>query len=421
MKKINYNFIYIILILAFIFIIYRNPDLRIGENYRNRMYYDLKNYAEEIKGFNEKLSGALIIEDYDYFDKELYISNEILINFRKSKTNAGKVRKFDYFNDYDDVYRRANDNISSIMRDGTVSSSEKEYINTLYDYNERIADEYKNILESLSDSSKKDIDENKAIKKITKIYNIFSNKAEEILNMEDYSMLKKYKGDFTNFDYDKAEKFVDDLFSKVVPGRVLDYNNKDDIYDDKFIFTTYEDEIKTGMVYQVPPYRIEYDKVSGEVSLRLAGRTIHGNTFKEEEIDSMVQDILARLGYEGVLCERTVSNFDLPDLSSITYSYINKVDDVWDQQQKIKLVMDAYGLVNEFYIMDGDDTENLHFIDSQEILNKIHKEADVNDIYKVKNIDGKAEYIAKMTYKGINYELIFDGTDGSLIKTIEAD
>lgn len=83
MKKINYNFIYIILILAFIFIIYRNPDLRIGENYRNRMYYDLKNYAEEIKGFNEKLSGALIIEDYDYFDKELYINNEILINFRK--------------------------------------------------------------------------------------------------------------------------------------------------------------------------------------------------------------------------------------------------------------------------------------------------------------------------------------------------
>lgn len=415
MKKNNDKLVIIILILAFIFVIYRNSDLKLGEDYRSRMYYDLKNYVREIEELNEKLSGILITEDYTNINEELYINDEILIGFERSRNDAGRIGNFDYINDYDDIYRRFNDNVGNISQDGITNSSEKEYINTLYDYNAELINIYKDILES-SYGRGKDTDEKKIINRITKAYNEFSNKADEILDTEYYSILKKYKGDFSNLDFERIEKLVDDIFSKVVPGRLLNYNNKADINSDKFIFTTHEDgeKMDTGTVYQVPQYRIEYDKVSREIYLRLTGGIIPMYGLEEEEVDSIAQDILERLNYEGSLYERTVDNFNIPQLSSITYSYINKIDDIWDQQQKIKLVLDSYGLVHELHMQDRDDDKDLYFVDIKEILGKIHKEAKVNDIYRVKNIDGEAEYIVKLSYKGTNYDLVFDGVSGNL-------
>lgn len=417
MKNNNYKLILIILIFIFIFVIW-NPDLKISEGYKSRMYYDLKNYVSEIEELNEKLSGILITEGFDHLDKELYINNEILRSFERSKIDAGRIGNFDYTNDYDDIYRRFNDNIVNILYDETTSNSEKEYINTLYDYNTELISDYRGILESLHGRGKEN-GEKRIINKITKVYNEFSNKADEILNTEYYSMLKDYKGDFSNFDFNRAEKFVDDIFSKVVPGQILNYNNKADIYADKFIFTTHEDgeKMDTRTVYQVPQYRIEYDKEGREVYLTLVGGTIPTYVLKEEEVDSIAQDILERLNYEGFLYERTVSNFNIPQLSSITYSYINKIDDIWDQQQKIELVLDSCGFVQELRIVDRENAEGLYFVDIKEILSKIHKEADVNNIYKVKNIEGEAEYIVKLTYKGTNYNLVFDGGNGNLKKS----
>lgn len=418
MKKNNDKLIIIILILVFIFVIYRSSDFKLGEDYRERMYYDFKNYGSAIEELNEKLSGILITEDYAYLNERLYINEEILRGFKRSKYDAGKIGKFDYADDYDNVYRRFNNNINNILQDGIISSSEKEYIGTLYDYNIELISEYKSILES-SYGRFEDNSEKKIINKIIKIYDEFSNKADKILNTEYYSILKDYKGDFSNFDFKRTEKFVVDIFSKVVPGRLLNYNNKVDINADKFIFTTHEDgeNADTGTVYQEPQYRIEYDKASGEVYLRLTGRTVPTYVLKEEEVDSIAEDILARLNYEGFLYERTVSNFNIPELSSITYSYINKIDDIWDQQQNIELELDSYGLVRQLYIVDRDNDKGLYFVDIKEILDKIHKEADVNDICKVKNIRGEAEYIVKISYKGINYDLVFDGGSGNLKKS----
>ncbi len=419
MKKNNDKLVIIILILFFVLTIYRNTGYKLGEDYRKRMYYDLKNYVSTIEELNEKLVGILITGNYANLNEELYISEEILRDFERSKSDAGRIGNFDYTNDYDNIYMRFNYSINNILQDGITSNSEKEYIDTLYNYNTELISQYKNILESIHGKFG-DNSEKKVINKIIKVYNDFSNRADEILHTEYYSMLKDYKGDFSDFDFKKTEKLVDDIFSKVVPERILNYNNKADIYADKFIFTTHEDgeKMDTGIVYQVPQYRIEYDKAGREVYLTLVGGTIPTYVLKEEEVDSIAQDIIRRLNYEGFLYERTVSNFNIPQLSSITYSYINKIDDIWDQQQKIKLVLDSYGLVRELYMMDRDnDDRALYFVDIEEILNKIHKEAEINDIYKVKNIDGEAEYIVKLTFKGTNYELVFNGENGNLKKS----
>ncbi len=46
---------------------------------------------------------------------------------------------------------------------------------------------------------------------------------------------------------------------------------------------------------------------------------------------------------------------------------------------------------------------NMDFIDINETINNIKKKADINDIYKIRNINGSLEYIINVNYKGIDY------------------
>lgn len=227
-------------------------------------------------------------------------------------------------------------------------------------------------------------------------------------------MLKNYKGDFTDFDTRKAEEFIKDVFSKVLPGRVLIYNNTDDINADNLIFATYEDtkEIKSSTVNIIPQYEIYYDKRSKEALLRLVGRVSPTYTLKEEEIDSIAQNIITRLNYKGILDERTVSNFSIPELSSINYSYIYLLNDVWDKRRDIELELDSYGLVRELRIIDSEDNIDLNFMDISETINLIENKADVKGIQKIININGDLEYIINIDFKGTDFIVVIDGTTG---------
>jgi len=226
-------------------------------------------------------------------------------------------------------------------------------------------------------------------------------------------MLRNYSGDFSDFDTERAEKFVKDIFSKVVPGRRLTYNNMDNLNDYRLLFATYDaEEVNASAINNDPQYELEYDKRSNEVYLRLVGRVVPTYVLKEEEVDSIAQDIIKRLNYQGDLYEKTVSNFNIPQLASIKYSYVNKIDDVWDKRQDMELELDSYGLVIQLHIFDSDGNADLDFIDISDITSLIQKQADINDIYKTRNIDGELEYIINVNYKDTDYDLIIDGTTG---------
>ncbi|WMJ77306.1 MULTISPECIES: hypothetical protein [unclassified Sedimentibacter] len=93
------------------------------------------------------------------------------------------------------------------------------------------------------------------------------------MNGDNYNMLRDYSGDFSDFDTERAEKFVKDIFSKVVPGRRLTYNNMDNLNDYRLLFATYDaEEVNASAINNDPQYEIEYDKRSNEVYLRLVGR-----------------------------------------------------------------------------------------------------------------------------------------------------
>lgn len=407
------NIIIIVIILCAFTYLKLNPSILVSLDLKDRMYYDLKSYKEEIENLNYKLASSNITNNYDL--NKLLINDKVLINFEKSKNDAATIGRYSLSYDYDDIYLRYNEIIIYALENG-ISESEQDYINTLYDYNVELIHEFNRLFEPLNSS---DNTRQKFYKNIINIYKEFSITADDILNTEDYSNLKSYKGDFSEFDMVRAEKFVMDTFSMVVPGRELNYN-MDDLYDDSLIFSTHAEgnNIDTKIRYREPQYEIKYDKKSREVYIRLVGSIIPSYFLKEEEIDIIAQDIVAKLNYKGSLIDKTVSNIGIPGLSSINYTYTNKNDDVWDKQQDLSIELDSYGLVRELHIVDSDDFTNI-YVDITDIIERIKEKADINDIYKIRNTIGELEYIVNITYKGTYYNIIIDGTTGEL-KSLEA-
>ncbi len=407
MKTNNAKLKIILIIAVFLVVsiyIKLNPDILVSSEFKERMYYDFKSYEEEIEGLDEKLSSIIIANEYNL--NKLLLNVESLNNFAKSKNNAARIGKYSLSYEYYDIYGRYNDNIEYILQDGIINTSEQEYINNLYDYNKEIIQEFNIIMEPLN---REDYTPRQFYKNIINIYEEFSLNADEILNGENYSMLRNYRGDFSDFDIERAEKFVIDIFSKAVPGRRLTYNNMDNLKDYRLLFATYDaEEVNASAINNDPQYEIEYDKRSNAVCLRLVSRVVPTYVLKEEEVDSIAQDIIKRLNYQGNLYEKTVSNFNIPQLASIKYSYVNKTDDVWDKRQDMEL--DSYGLVIQLHIFDSDGNADLDFIDISDITSLIQKQADINDIYKTRNIDGELEYIINVNYKDTDYDLIIDGT-----------
>lgn len=395
------NLLIIIVFIGLSLYLKLNPGILVSSDLKERMYYDFKSYKEEIEILNDKLASVIIADNYDI--NKLLLNDEVLNNFGKSKNNAARIGRYSLRYDYDDVYLRYNENIKNVLEDGFINETEEEYINTLYDYNDKVIYEFNKLMEP----------ENKGAKNIIDIYEEFSINADNVLNTENYGKLKSYRDDFSDFDIARAEEFVNDIFSKVVPGRQLNYNNLDDLNAESIVFTTHEDgdKIDGKIAYEEPQYRIEYDKRNRQVHLRLAARVIPTFVLKEEEIDSLAEDIIKRLNYKGALYEKKISNIAIPRLSSINYTYTNIIDDVWDKQQDLTIEFNSYGYVDTLYIVDSDDYID-NFTDISKTINLIQKKADINEIYKIRNIKGDLEYIVKVNYKGTDYNMIIDGTSG---------
>jgi hypothetical protein len=407
-EKLKYLSIFVI-ILVISFFLKLNSGYLVSSDLKRRMYNDFKSYEAEIENLNKKLAGIIIANNYDI--NKLLLNNEVLYNFSKSSNNAASIKSDSLRYYYDDVYLRYNENMQDILEDGLINDTEREYINALYDYNKEILKEFNNIFQPINNGRFNTTQ--KPYRNIINNYIELSVFADEILNTQYFKILKDYRGDFSNFDIIRAEAFIKDVFSKVVPQRELNYNNMDDLNADSLIFTTHEDgdDIDISTIYKKPQYRIEYDKKSRQVYLRLVGKVIPSYVFDEEEIDSIAQDLIAKLDYEDV-AEKTVSNIGIPQLSSFNYSCNNKTGDVWDKQKDLIIELDSYGLVRKLYMIDSDDNINMDFIDINETIKNIQKKADINDISKIRNMNGALEYIINVNYKGIGYNMVIDGLTG---------
>mgnify|MGYP000988660909 FL=1 len=116
-----------------------------------------------------------------------------------------------------------------------------------------------------------------------------------------------------------------------------------------------------------------------------------------------------------LLYDKKIKYDDEGKINYITYSYIKKVNDVYDEMKKIKLILESHGLISTFEIVYPYEEEMvMPEISREDIMAKLSKEAQVMDIMMIRNMEGKIEYEAVLKYADILYSAVFDGSSGEL-------
>ncbi|ABR47987.1 hypothetical protein Amet_1817 [Alkaliphilus metalliredigens QYMF] len=416
-KKIAYFLIYL-LILGGIFYARNNFDRQ--DRFNSRMYYDFQDFGRAVEELNDDLLRILVLEDLDFPREKSFINRNALLNFQRSKGYAADRGRYQSYHEYQVLYNQVNTVIDNILMDGSISPSEEGYLKALYNYSEALIHEYRGILGNLYDEWHHE--ELKRLQKnIVAIYEDFSTQADILLKSEEYSFLQDYRGDFPEANFSRAKAFSEENFSKIISNQSLDFDNKDEEHMDKFIFSTHVGRDSTLIYENNDPfhnatYQVEYHKDSKEVTLTLRRAVVPPKEYTEEELDALAEEILSPLDHIGFLYKRKV-NFMLDDggLSSITHSYIEKIDGIYDEQRKIQLILESSGLIREFYIVDHDNVEMTPpSISKEEILQQINPEAVIKEIFKVRNLEGEIEYEVHFTYGDTSYGAIFDGDSGEL-------
>jgi len=432
-KKLIVNIFIFILLFGGTFYVVRT-NLNQHDELNSRMYYDFENYGKALEELNDDLARIIVLMDCSFSEKKAFMNEIVLQNYRISKMFTADVRNYKFFHEYQYLYRDVDDVMDNIFIDDSISPSEERYLRALYNYNGALINDYIEFLGTEYDGY--DYDQLKKLQnKIADIYEDFSNKAESLLDTEEYSFLKGYKGDFAEADFLRANKFAEEIFSKIVPNQSLAYDNRDEVNNDKFIFTTNEDNEGIDITDQDQDiqYSVEYKKYSKEVRLSLTSYTMFepSQKYAEEELDALAEEIISKFDNTGYLYDKEVvystdddsfsSNSKLVNskenkiLSSITYSYIERIDDVYDEQRKILLTLESCGLLSDFYIIDRDDVIiDPPMIQKEEILEKIKPEYAIQDIIKVRNLSEEMEYEVHLSYQNTNYAAVFDGDTGGL-------
>jgi len=431
-EKLIVNILIFILLFGGTF--YVRNNLNQQDELNSRMYYDFENYGKALEELNDDLSRIIVLMDCDFSERKTFMNEIVLQNYRISKMFTRDVTNYKIFYSYQYLYRDVDDVMNNIFIDDSISPSEERYLRALYNYNGALINDYIEILGTEYDGN-----DYKQLKKqqneIADIYEDFSNKAELLLDTEEYSFLKGYKGDFAEADFLRANKFAEDIFSKIVPNQSLAYDNRDEVNMDKFTFNTHKDGEDIGITDRDKDsqYSVDYKKYSKEVRLRLTSYTVFepSKQYTEEELDALAEEIISKFDNTGYLYDKEVvystyndsfssngklvNNKENKTLSSITYSYIERIDDIYDEQRKIQLTLESCGLLSDFYIIDHDDVKiDQPMIKKEEILEKIKPEYEIQDMIKVRNLRAEMEYEVQLSYQDINYAAVFDGDTGEL-------
>ncbi len=417
-KKVK-KIIYIILLYIVMFTAshYIRDYLEIDNQLKTRMYHNFQDFGTSLEELNDNIAQILVLDKYNFDKEKEFIDSDDLGSFWRSKFKASDLGKGKAFHDFDDIYSQMNTVIRNILEDGKLSREEKNYLQTLYNYNGELIEGYKEIMGEVyyEEWAYEKMSEIK--KSIVEIYNQYSEKAENTLNSTEYIFLKYYKGDFKDVSFEEAERYSKEIFSIIVKDQELKYDNRDEINAQKYIFRTYlEKDFTTPTPIDQIDYTVEYNKDTKEVSLQAVSYRVPSRThnYKETELDAMVNELVDKFNTKAFNYEKKINYDDENNIEDIRYSYIEKTNGVYDEMKKIDIVIQPHGLVSSFKLIHSDNKEViLPKLSKEEIINKVNKEAEVTDVLLIRNIEGKVEYEVQLKYNNNLYSAVFDGNNGS--------
>ncbi|MBB6215011.1 hypothetical protein HNQ80_001100 [Anaerosolibacter carboniphilus] len=431
MPKISKKRAYFIVVYAVIWILffvvspYIKEYINSYDKIKNRMYSDFEGFGKSLEEFDSNLSRLLVLDNYEFSGQKEFINRNRVVSFWSSSFDAASLGKTNSYPQYLFTYLDANDVINNVLKDGRLEQNEKEYLDMLYKYNQELIDEYKNVMGILyytewNYEKTRELQDN-----IVDIYNQYSSRAESLLNSSKYNLVKGYKGNFQDVDFEKVESYCKGVFSVLVKDQLLKYDNREELNADKYIFRTYKERDFTEAEPQVfgkslidaVDYTVEYDKKTKEVAVMAVSYSVTSQTqkYKENELDEMVNNVVNKFNTKALNYDKEVKYDDEKNIEYIRYLYIEKSNDVYDEMKKIDVVIQAHGLISSFKIVYPYDEEiTLPILTKEEIQERINKEAKIEDIFMVRNLKGKIVYEIHLNYNNTLYAAVFDGNDGTL-------
>lgn len=391
-----------------------------GDGYhdlKGRMYHNFEDFGIELEVFNDELSKILILNEYDHYKEKVYMNENIRKEFYRSNYNASDMGNGHWATEYNFMYGNVNDVIHNILLDEKITPTEEKYLKNLYAYTEELIKEYRQIVgnspESYNYKKQRNLEN-----QIVDIYNDYSQKADDLLCSKEYSFLKTYHGDFKHMDFKKAKTYCEEIFSKLVPNQILKHDNQEDVNHKEYVFKT---SLKEGLPSNLKQlqndqaeYEVSYNKITKKVKVRATSYHVPPKRKKESEIDKIADETIKQFNKNTIQYKRK-AKYDKTKLDYIEYTYIEKINDLYDETKKIKMDITGNGLVSYFEIMDFNEQKMIMpTVTKEEILSKINPKATINDCNIKRNEKGKIEYVVDLTYKDTLYKAIFDGEDGTL-------
>jgi hypothetical protein len=417
-KKMIINMLFVIAVFASMGLI--KPWVRYPMEIRPRMFYDFKDFGEELENSNEQISQILKINIYD---KEKQIINpQIVLNFYRSNMSVQRISKGKGYDDYVTMYLSASKVIKDILADDLISPSEKKYLESLYSYNDELIKECKSIIGTAYEDF--DFDKLKELEKnIVKIYNNYSKKSEELLYTEKYRFMKDYTGDFSSKHFSKvsfedAKKYCNELFSKLIKNRSLLEENNSGKNVAEYVFKT--NLLSTTSVIgsgpsDKPSYQVGFNRKTNEVLLSATSFTIENIRHTEQELDNTAKEIISKFSDGTFRYSKKVNYEKATQIRNIEYSYIEEINGVYDEMKKIEIHLERQGIISKFKIVyPYDEKIIVPTISKEDILKKLEKGSEVIEVLTIRNIEGKTEYEVHLKHNNAVYAAIFDGHTGEL-------
>ncbi len=402
-------------ILAIGFIIgiyYYSNENYPNKNMKNIMYISFNDFGKSLEDFNDTISKIIVLKNYEKLEDGRYIDTSQVSGFVMSLHKACKYSEINNNFKYTDMYLfNVNNTIDNILNDKTLSIEEERYLMTLYRYNEELIKEYKKILEG-GYEQKNHVDAKAVENRIIKTYMGYTKMAEELLNEEEFRGLENYKGKFPSaITFEEVEAYCKDIFKKLDIKKELKYNNKEEKNLDKYIFRTHrEEEIYNDSIET--QYTIKYDKNTNKIYVQPVKFTTMGKSikYKENQLDAMAEKMMDSFNKKAVNYEKEVIYDKNYGIDRIKYSFIEKIDGVYDENKKINLTLEGNKLISYFstsYPMDKPIP--VPSIKEKDISKKLDKNGEIEEILTISNPEGNIEYEAHIKYGNTEYAAVFNG------------
>lgn len=359
--------------------------------------YSFEDFQTSLEDLNDTISLVLLSDSRDnvMLKKNINLLNQNFTQFYYINSRNNNKLIYEYIIK---LFFHINDTFDEIIKDGRIDNNEKDYLKTLFLYDEKLLDISKlitgrNIFPS--DFKKKWIVE-------------FSEEADKLLEEDNYYILLRYyknhEKKYSNINEIKIEnpeaKKIYDNFIKIMKQK------------ENVVFLTKEKAVlmdnQANLNSDIDYYAVNYDKENNTISIH--GLLSPRNSKKTEvEIDKIQKSIAGQIN---------IFNYEMLSRNAyeyrIIYKYIKKVNGIYDETNVFRIILRKDGKLEDLSLCSTQNFGELTKpkLSPDNIISKLNLNYPIEKYTLTRNKDGYLEYEFHIKINDVMYSLIVDGESG---------